>query len=72
MLELTDEKLADLQAAHPAGRLVEFLTDDEKTVSVFLRPPRADRYDPKTDEFFKYWTKRAAIASSVEDLFRVH
>lgn len=58
---LTDAKFEELRATHGEVRRVDFLTDDDQSVSVVLRKPVADMHDPRRDQFLGHMTKRFAI-----------
>lgn len=67
---LTDSQLQALKDLHGDIRDILFEDDDGNELHVVLRRPRADRNDPKQDEFFSFWSRRAVIEQTprqVED-----
>lgn len=58
---LVEHEMQMLREQHGAIQEVIFENDDGQDVQIVLRRPRADRNDPKVDEFFAFWTRRAAI-----------
>lgn len=58
---LDDSQLQELREKHGDVRDIVFITDEDEEVQIVLRRPRADRTDSKKDEFFSFWTRRAAI-----------
>ncbi len=58
---LNDQELEALKEQHGDVRDIVLIDDDGNELQIVLRKPRADREDPKLDEFFGYWSRRAVI-----------